>query len=219
MNSRNLIIVAIFIVIVILLGIFTFAMPHDKSDGKLNTEIKFLSKDTLKSGEAIQFQLKDAKGNVLPGQNMTIEFIEDGQTQTYSIITDYDGKGSLVLNNEQPGSYDVNVKYNGTLTYNGCSAKQTIKIEEGIAEPEPATDSNSNGTSSEPVQSNSSAGTSLYNGGNSSSPGELYYDSQYNFYYDQNGVIRGGQNDGYSAQYIRDIYESGDMIDEDGNLQ
>ena len=45
------------------------------------------------------------------------------------------------------------------------------------------------------------------------------HDSQYNFYYDDNGIVRGGQNDGYSADYIRDIYENGDMVDEEGNLQ
>ena len=60
----------------------------------------------------------------------------------------------------------------------------------------------------------------MYNNGNSSSSSaQLYYDSQYNFYYDQNGIIRGGQNNGYSADYIRDIYESGNMVDEEGNLQ
>ncbi|MBR2786828.1 MAG: Ig-like domain repeat protein, partial [Clostridia bacterium] len=168
----------------------------------------------LKNGEAVQFLLKDEQNNALGTQNITITFVENGVNQTYSVITDNEGKASLVLNNENPGSYDVIVSYNGTASYNGCSAKQTITIEEGTAETTESSDS-----SSSPVQSNSSAGTAMYNGNSSSSSAELYYDSQYNFYYDQNGIIRGGQNDGYSADYIRNIYESGNMVDEEGNLQ
>lgn len=217
MNNRNLIIVVIFVVLVVLLGAFAFTHTQTKQDTKVNTEITFLSKNTLKNGEAVQFELKEKDGNAIPGQNITICFLENGENQTYSIVTDGEGKGSLVLNNEMPGSYEVTVSYNGTATYKECSASQTITIEEGVSETQ-SDDSSSESGSSQPVQTNSSAGTSLYNG-NSSSQGQLYYDSQYNFYYDDNGIIRGGQNDGYSADYIRNSYESGNMIDEDGNLQ
>ena len=147
-----------------------------------------------------------------------VVIVENGENQTYSIITDVEGKGSLVLNNEAPGSYDVIVSYNGTLKYNGCSAKQTITVSEGASSDTASSDTAESESSSQPTQSNSSAGTSLYNG-NSSSQGNLHYDSQYNFYYDDNGVIRGGQNDGMSAEYMRNAYESGDMVDEEGNLQ
>ena len=215
MNRNHVIIAAIILVLVVLVGIFAFVQPHTNQGGKQNTQITFLSKETLKNGEAVEFELKDSQ-NPIAGQNITIKFVEDGENQTYSIITDNNGKGSLVLNDEAPGSYDVTVSYNGTARYNGCSATQKITIEEGTAE---TSDSSSTESStSEPTQTNSSAGTSLYNG-NSSSQGQLYYDSQYNFYYDDNGIIRGGQNDGYSADYIRNIYESGDMVDEEGNLQ
>lgn len=215
MNRNHVIIAAIILVLVVLVGIFAFVQPHTDQGGKQNTQITFLSKETLKNGEAVEFELKDGQ-NPIAGQNITIKFVEDGENQTYSIITDNNGKGSLVLNDEAPGSYDVTVSYNGTARYNGCSATQKITIEEGTAE---TSDSSSTESStSEPTQTNSSAGTSLYNG-NSSSQGQLYYDSQYNFYYDDNGIIRGGQNDGYSADYIRNIYESGDMVDEEGNLQ
>lgn len=215
MNRNHVIIAAIILVLVVLVGIFAFVQPHTSQGGKENTQITFLSKENLKNGEAVEFELKDGQ-NPIAGQNITIKFVEDGENQTYSIITDNNGKGALVLNDEAPGSYDVTVSYNGTARYNGCSATQKITIEEGTAE---TSDSSSTESStSEPTQTNSSAGTSLYNG-NSSSQGQLYYDSQYNFYYDNNGIIRGGQNDGYSADYIRNIYESGDMVDEEGNLQ
>lgn len=215
MDNRNLIIIAIFVVIVVVIGIFAFSMPKNSQNDKVNTEIKFLSQETLKSGEAIQFELIDDQKNAIPGQNITITFLENGENQTYSVVTDNEGKGSLVLNNELPGSYEVGVYYNGSSNYNGCEAKQNITIEEGVAD---VSSTSSQSDTSQSTQTNSSAGTALYNG-NTSSQSQLYYDSQYNFYYDSNGIIRGGQNDGYSADYIRGIYESGDMIDEDGNLQ
>ncbi len=210
--NRNMLIIVIFVILVAIVGVFLFTQQqHETQDGKLNTEITFLSESNLKNGEAIQFVLKDAKGNPLPKQGLKITFTENGENQTYSIYSDDEGKGYLVLNNEIPGSYDVCVSYNGSFRYNGCMAKTTITVEEGYAD---ASESGLNET----LATNSSAGTSLYNG-NSSSNSQLHYDSKYNFYYDDNGIIRGGQNDGYSAQYIRDIYESGNMTDEDGNLQ
>lgn len=216
--QRNILIIIAVVVIVAIVGAFALTHHGNNDEGMLNTEIKFLSQSTLKNGEAIQFELNDEKGQHLDSQNITITFVENGENQTYSIITDVEGKGSLVLNNEAPGSYDVIVSYNGTLKYNGCSAKQTITVSEGASSDTASSDTAESESSSQPTQSNSSAGTSLYNG-NSSSQGNLHYDSQYNFYYDDNGVIRGGQNDGMSAEYMRNAYESGNMVDEEGNLQ
>lgn len=154
---------------------------------------------------------------MIAGENVTIKFEENGANQTYTIVTDNEGKGSLVLNNEYPGTYNVYVDYNGSATHNASSASQTVTIEEGTAQTS-TEDASTESGSSEPISSNSSAGTSLYNG-NSSSSQNLHYDSQYNFYYDDNGIIRGGQSDGMSADYVRNSYESGNMVDEEGNLQ
>ena len=213
MNTRSLIIIAIFIILVVAVGIFAFMLPHDNNqDGKLTTEINFLSEENLKNGEAVQFELKDSNGNVIANDNVTIQFEEDGKNQTYSIITDSEGRGELVLNNELPGSYNVYVSYNGSAKYYGCIASQTINIENGVAQ---ASDEDG---STGFIASNSSAGTSLYNG-NSSGSSNLHYDSQFNFYYDDNGVIRGGENDGMSADFMRNLYESGDIANEENELQ
>ena len=205
MNTRN-IIIAIIAIVILILGVLVFTQVSTQQDSAMSTEISFLSAENLKNGEAVQFVLKDKDGNTLANQNITIIFVENGENQTYSIVTDTNGQGSLVLNNEVPGTYEVIVNYNGTLTYDGCSAKQTITIEEGYSEPT-TDDSSSETSSSEPVQGNSSAGTALYNGNSSSSSQNLHYDSQYNFYYDDNGIIRGGQNDGMSAEYIKNAYD------------
>ena len=218
MNTRNLIIIAILIVLAVIVGIFAFTTLQDHGqNGKINTEIEFLGGDTFKSGETVEFLLKDSDGNAIASENITILFEENGENQTYSIVTDNDGKGGLALNNEMPGTYNVYVSYNGSTRFEGCSASKTITIEEGYYQPPSDSDSQESGTG-EPIVSNSSAGTSLYNG-NSTSSQNLHYDSQYNFYYDDNGIIRGGQSDGMSADYVREAYSSGDMVDEEGNLQ
>jgi hypothetical protein len=216
--NKNIIIIIIIAILLAIVGFFVLTQAHDLQGGKINTEIEFLSENTLKSGEAVEFVLKDASNNALPNQSLEIKFTENGENQTYSIYTDQEGKGALVLNNEAPGSYDVYVSYNGSTRFEGCMAKTTVTVEEGYVEVSSDTVSSDSDSNETPAPTNSSAGTSLYNG-NSASNSQLHYDSQYNFYYDDNGIIRGGQNDGYSAQYIRDIYESGNMTDEDGNLQ
>jgi len=165
----------------------------------------------MKSGDAVQFQLKDAQGNVLANQKINITFVEDGSNQTQTIQTDAGGNGSLVLSNVDPGEYEVIVSYAGDDKYNAFTASEKITIEAGNSQLSTAASSDTTKTTSSDLNKNTS--------GSSSSSNELYYDSQYNFYYDSNGIIRGGQNDGMSAQYIRDAYSSGNMVDEDANLQ
>ena len=209
--NKNIIIAILAIIVIASAGF----MLLSHSDGKANTEINFLSGTSLYNGDQVQFELKDAQGTALAGQEVTIAYDDGtGSIQNYNIYTDSNGKGYLTINGEAAGNYDFTVTYNGTDQYNGCSAKQTITVNEGTSqEAAPA-----------PAETNSSANTVLYNNATSSSQGNstgsnLHYDSQYNFYYDDQGIIRGGQNDGASADYIRGIYESGNMIDEDGNLQ
>ena len=206
--NRNILIVAIIIVIIAVVGIFAFSHSND---GKINTQITFLSESTMKSGDAVQFQLKDAQGNVLANQKINITFVEDGSNQTQTVQTDAGGNGSLVLSNVDPGEYEVIVSYAGDDKYNVSTASEKITIEAGTSQSSTATSANTTKTTSSASNKNTS--------GSSSSSNELYYDSQYNFYYDSNGIIRGGQNDGMSAQYIRDAYSSGNMVDEDANLQ
>ena len=209
--NKNIIIAILAIIVIASAGF----MLLSHSDGKTNTEINFLSGTSLYNGDQVQFELKDAQGTALAGEEVTIAYDDGtGSIQNYNIYTDSNGKGYLTINGEAAGNYDVTVTYIGTDQYNGCSAKQTITVNEGTSQEDaPA-----------PAETNSSANTVLYNNATSSSQGNstgsnLHYDSQYNFYYDDQGIIRGGQNDGSSADYIRGIYESGDMVDEDGNLQ
>ena len=194
--NRNVILAIIAIILVVIVGYFIFAQPAS-TDGKLNTEIKFLGQSTIKNGDQVVFELKDAQGNALAGQNISIDYNSgSGDVQKYKVISDKDGKGYLDISGENPGKYDITVTFNATDKYNGCSAKETITIEEGSATT-PATDSNS------------TASTAMYNNGTAASQtgqGEVtqvFYDAELNVYYDINGKVIGGQAAGANIYDLR----------------
>lgn len=128
--NRNLII-AILVIIIIAVGA---ALIFGQS-GKTDTQIKFISDNTLQNGEQIQFQLNDTKGNALSGQKVNITF---NGNEKYTITTDKDGKGYLTISGEDAGKYDVVANYTGDSKYKGCSAKVTITITNDVAD-NPAT--------------------------------------------------------------------------------
>jgi nitrogen fixation protein FixH len=224
--NRNILIAIMIVIIIAAVGAFVFSQPQSTGD-KVNTQLNFLSQTTLQNGDQVEFQLQDATGNAVAGQNVSIVYDDgSGDVQKYTITTDENGKGYLTINNEAAGNYDITLNYTGNNKYNGCSAKETITIEDGTSE------------SASDVTTESSASTSMYHdestpdytshysnssqtsSSNSSSKSpKLHYDSEYNYYYDDNGIIHGGQSDGMYAKDIREAYESGNMIDEDGNLQ
>lgn len=195
--NRNVILAIIAIILIAIVGYFIFAQPAT-TDGKLNTQIKFLGETTLKNGDQVVFELKDAKGNALSEQNISIAYDDgSGKIQNYKIISDKDGKGYLGIDGEAAGKYDITVTFNATDKYNGCSAKETITIEEGT----------SDSTSS--TESNSTANTVMYNNVSSSSSDaksavtQTFYDADLNVYYDINGRVIGGQSPGASIYDLR----------------
>ena len=126
------IIIAILAIIIIAAGGIAFAQTSAAADGnKQNTQINFLSNSHLKNGEMVQFELKDSQGKAIANQRINITFEDNGQKQNFSIKTDNNGKGGLVLNNEAAGDHEVTVTYGGNDKYNGCKANQTITIEQG----------------------------------------------------------------------------------------
>jgi nitrogen fixation protein FixH len=214
--NKNIIIAILIIIIIAVVGVFVFSQQHQGQDGKLNTQIDFISQTTLKNGDQVQFELKDAKGAVIAGQNVTISYDDgSGSIQNYTVNTDQNGKGYLTISGENEGKYVVTVNFAGNSKYNACTAKQTITIEDGTSD------------AKETISENSTANTVMYNNnsGNSSSssssgsPAEAYYDADLNVYYDSNGKVIGGQDPGASIYELRERYNNQDMIDEDGNLQ
>lgn len=202
--NRKIIIALIVIFLIILAGIITFAQTNVKTD----TQIDFLSNASLKNGEMVEFQLLDAQGNPLADQNISISFGKNGQTEQLSIITDTEGKGALLINNEELGNYNVNLSYAGDDRHNPCSASQNITIGDGSFE------SNASGTS-QSTSAQSSAATSDTSSASSQSSSDLQYDSELNVNYDSNGKIVGGQNDGADIETVRNNPQ---QVDSEGNL-
>lgn len=203
--NKNIIIAILVVIIIAAVAAFVFTHPATTTDGKLNTQINFLSENTLKNGDQIQFELKDAKGNAVTGQIVNITY----NNEKYSVVTDNSGKAFLTIAGEDPGKYDVTVDYNGTDKYNGCTAKTTVTVEEGTS------------TTAANSTANSTASTAAYNNATSTGSGQQstssqsYYDAELNEYYDSNGKIIGGQNAGAS---IYDVRNNPPVIDEEGNL-
>ncbi|MBE6497102.1 MAG: hypothetical protein E7Z81_02290 [Methanobrevibacter sp.] len=198
--NRNILIVLIIIVLVILGGLVVFSQNTAKSD----TQITFSGNTSLDNGDSINFTLKDAQGNPLANQNVSILFEGNGNVEKYSIITDSQGKGSLVLNNEGSGNYTISVSFAGDDKYNSCSATQKITVGEQN------TANNDYSSSDSASQSTSDSSYS-----SSSSSSNVNYDSELNVNYDSNGRVVGGQSDGASYEELKNNQP---QVDEEGNL-
>ena len=190
-------------IVLLLLGIFIVAVAAGTviaADAKVNTEIKMISEKTLKNGDEIVFQLNDTKGKAIAGEKVNISFEANGKMENYSVITDKDGKGYLILYNEAIGDHKVIFNYTGSSKYNPSKLEETIKIEEGSTTVE-KTDSNSTANT---VQYDNSTKNQTSDGG---SDEPLYYNAEYNFYYNQWGKVVGGQSDGADAATLIQDYK------------
>lgn len=211
--NKNIIIAILIVIIIAVVAAFALSHPAQTQDGKLNTQVNFLSKDTLKNGEQIEFELKDAQGKAIAGQKVNISYSDKGNVQNYSIITDNNGKGYLTINGEAAGTYDVTINYGGNAQYNGCTAKKTVTVEEGTSTQQNTTQTPANSTTSTVKYNN---GTSAQSSSSSqSSSSQSYYDADLNVYFDQNGKVIGGQSAGSN---IWDLRNNPQQVDEQGNL-
>ena len=199
---KKILIALIIIALLVLGGLIVFT--NSNGNGNVDTQITFLSNKTLKNGDSIEFQLTDSQGKALANQNLKIIFASsNGQRQNFTITTDSQGKGALVLNGEDDGNYTVTVTYDGDNNYKGCSANQKITIGEVIVQNGDATSNSTQSTQS----SQQSSG--------SSSSSDMNYDREMNVQYDSNGIIRGGQNDG---ERYSDVQRQSQSVDSEGNL-
>lgn len=236
--NKNIIIAILCVILIAAVGGFLLAQPQTTTeDGKLNTQIKFLSEDSLKNGQTVEFELKDMSGNAIAGETVKILYVANGVNEKYSVVTDSQGHGYLVLSGEDAGSYDITINYDGNSKYNGCSAKQTLKIVD---------ESSNDNTANTKVESptNSTANTVMYNNVSSQSSSSsasssdsgntdntktqedpthefvanLYYDEELGVYYDDFGTIHGGDMDGNEIGLLRAMHDNPNT-DEYGNSQ
>ena len=196
--NKNLIIAILIIVIVGIAAFMVFSHPGTTGN-KVNTQMNMLSAASLQNGDQIEFQLKDDKGNLLSGQMVEIQFSDGaGNNETFKVVTDTNGKGYLVLEDESAGSHDFTATYAGNGNYSGSTLKETITITEGDSDSD-AGDSYNSSTANSDTPSNSSSNSTDSN----STDNTLNYDKESGLYYDSHGIVQGGQCDGMSIDDIR----------------
>lgn len=208
--NKNIIIAILVVIIIAVVGFAVFG--SGMGNGKTNTQINFLSENTLQNGEQIQIELKDAQGNALANEIVNFTYQANGQDEKYSVITNAEGKAYLALSNEDAGDHQVTVSYGGNDKYNPCTATQTITISEGESTSAETTDTNSTAST---IAYDNGTGFSSSGSSGSSSSSQYYYDSATGNAYDSSGVIVKGQNEGMSIRQENAI-EPG--IDENGSL-
>ena len=148
------IIIGILVVIMIAIG-GALVLGHN---GKTNTQINIINNETFQQGEHVDIELKDAQGHALAGKTVEITF----NNQKFSVTTDQYGKCYVTVNGMSSGKYDLEVKYAGDDTYNGCDAKATITVDtsstaDNIAEP-----TTSNATANSAQTKNTESGLTYY---------------------------------------------------------
>lgn len=196
--NKNLIIAILVIVIVGIAAFMVFSHPGTTGN-KVNTQMNMLSAASLQNGDQIEFQLKDDKGNLLSGQMVELQFSDGaGNNETFKVITDTNGKGYLVLEDESAGSHDFTATYAGNGNYSGSTLKETITITSGDSDSN-TDDSYNSSTANSDTPTNSSSNSTDSN----STDNTLNYDKESGLYYDSNGIVQGGQCDGMSIDDIR----------------
>lgn len=212
--NKNIIIVILAIILIAVVG-YVF-ISGQTTDGKLNTQINFVSPAELQNGDQVVIELKDAKGTPLPNQIVNLTMKENGAEQTYAVYTNAEGKAFLILNGEQPGEYEITAAYGGNDQLNPSTASQKITIKEGTSNQASTNTASTNSTATSSSPNNGTpTSTSTSQSGQQSQSTKSYYDEELNVYYDENGVVIGGQNAGAS---IYDLRNNAPEIDEEGNL-
>lgn len=176
------IIIAILVVIIIAAGA-AFMFGH--SNGKMATQINFLNNDTLQNGETVIFDLKDASGNPIAGETVNITF---NSNEKYSVVTDNNGKGYLLISGEDDGKYDVLADYGGNDKYDASNAKVTITITDDA--PDNPVTQVSNGSIAN-TNDNNGGNDNGGNGNNTDPTGNRYFIPQYELWVEDGIVVDG----------------------------
>lgn len=194
--NKNIIIGSLLVVLLTMGGAFALS-----NNGKVNTEVNFLSNSNLNNGDTIEILLKDVNGNPLSEQNIAILYESNGNTEDYHIITDSEGKAYLTLTDEPSGEHKVTIKYDGDDKYNPCTSEETIVINEG------ASQNKASSTRSTATTSTATASTVKYNN-NTQSSTQTKSNYQKNQNYKTNNTYKTNTNTNYNTQNNNNNYQS-----------
>lgn len=125
--NRNVLIAIIIVIIIAIVG--AFALAQQGSGEKIDTKISYLDENaTFQNGDQLHFELKDADGNAIAGEQLNITY-KNNENQAYTAVTDSNGQYALTLENMPAGDNVVIVKYAGNDKYNDYELQKTITVE------------------------------------------------------------------------------------------
>lgn len=203
MNKK--IILAILAVLIVAIAAFAMfsqqASTLTTASGKMNTELDILTDNTLSNGNQIQFQLKEKNGSAIAGEKVKIGFTNNnGALETFEVVTNSEGKGALVLENEAAGDHELTLAYDGNDKYNGCAIKLTITVADSSNDNSKAISDDNSANSNDPSQNHDLP----------DNPEHWNYDNETGQYYLDDGTIVGdSQWAGTSIYELRKLFEEG----------
>lgn len=150
MNKREIsVIFAIILVFAVLVTMSCLSAGLFKSD----SEIKVLTNKTLNQDEKFIVQL-NGQGQNLTNKTVHFKLIDKkGHAKDYNATTNKNGKAKLKLKDVKPGSYTVNVSFDGDDKFNGANATQKIKVKKVVVEQPAETQQTAEESYSESYQS------------------------------------------------------------------
>ena len=150
MNKRKIsVIFAIILIFAVLVTMSCLSAGLFKSD----SEIKVLTNKTLNQDEKFIVQL-NGQGQNLTNKTVHFKLIDKkGHAKDYNATTNKNGKAKLKLKDVKPGTYTVNVSFDGDDKFNGANATQKIKVKKVVVEQPAETQQTAEESYSESYQS------------------------------------------------------------------
>ena len=150
MNKRKVsVIFAIILIFAVLVTMSSLSAGLFKSD----SEIKVLTNKTLNQDEKFIVQL-NGQGQNLTNKTVHFKLIDKkGHAKDYNATTNKNGKAKLKLKDVKPGTYTVNVSFDGDDKFNGANATQKIKVKKVVVEQPAETQQTAEESYSESYQS------------------------------------------------------------------
>lgn len=142
MENKNIIIIAVTLIIVIALVAGTFFYITNLNDSpqveeptkvKEASNIKIISNKTLYKGGKLSIQLTNLNKTAISNEkvNILITNKKDKVVMNKTIKTNSKGKSKLILNLKK-GKYQINATFNGNDNYTGTTATQKLTIKEKV---------------------------------------------------------------------------------------
>jgi hypothetical protein len=197
--------ILIAILVVIIVGIAAFMVFSSTTPAqKVDTEFNLLTDNSLSDGDQFQFQLRELNGSAIAGEKVQIGLTDSaGNVEVYDVVTDSNGKGAIVIENEDSGTHDLTLSYAGNDKFKECGIKLNITVDDGS--------SDSDDDSTQDVSDDNSVSSNDPSSSNSTTPDNpehVNYDPEHHTYYLDDGTIVGDSQ--WSGANYYELQKRGD---------